>query len=78
MLMSSGFNLPNQYNSIKIFNEEQKRKKNTPQGAESEVEIPRVSPREQEWLKHILVAVDADPVLIRSAWKQPCHKVFFS
>ena len=45
--MSSGFNLPNQYDSIKIFSDGQKRRKNQ-QETESEDEPPRVSPSEQK------------------------------
>ena len=37
------FNLPNQYDSIKLFNDEQKKRRN-PQETESEDELPRVSP----------------------------------
>ena len=59
MSMPSGFNLPNQYDSIQIFNDEQKREKNNAQETESEDELPRVSPSEKEGLKHILVTVDA-------------------
>ena len=73
--MSSGFK-PNQYDSIKIFNDGQKKSKN-PQETESENEPPRVNPSEQEWLKHILVAVDVVPVLIRYAPKQRCFKGWF-
>ena len=47
------------------------------QDTESEDEIPRVSPSEQEGLKHILVSVDAVPVLIRYAWKQCCFEECF-
>ena len=49
--MPSGFNLPNQYDSIKIFNDGQKTEKTKPQETESEDELPRVSPSEQEGLK---------------------------
>ena len=76
--MSSGFNLPNQYDSIKIFNDGQKKRRTkNPQETESEDEPPRVSPSEQEWLKHILVAVDVVPVLIRYVPKQRCFKGWF-
>ena len=76
--MPSGFfYLPNQYDSIKIFNDGQKRKKNTPQETDSEMELHRESPSEQEWLKHILVALDAVPVSIRYAWKQRCFNDCF-
>ena len=67
--MPSGFNLPNQYNSIKIFNDGQKKNRKKTQETESKNELPRVSTSEQEGLKHILVAVDVVPVPIRYAWK---------
>ena len=56
-----------------IFNDGQRIEKK-PQTTESEDELPRLSPSEQEGLKHtfILVAVDAVPVLIRYAWKKRC------
>ena len=65
--------------SVKTINDGQKReKKKTPQETESKDELPRVSPSEQEGLKHILVSVDAVPVLIRYARKQHCFKGCFS
>ena len=76
--MPSGFNLPNQYDSIKLFNDGQKKRKKNPQETESEDELPRVRSSKQEGLKHILVAVDAVPVPIRYAWTQRCFKDFFS
>ena len=47
------------------------------QETESEDNLPRVGPSEQEELKHILVAIDAVPVSIRYAWKQRCIKGCF-
>ena len=54
-----------------------KKKRKKPQETKSEDELPRVSPSEQEGLKHILVSVDAVPVLIRYALKQRCFKGCF-
>ena len=48
--MPSGFNLPNQYDSIKIFNDGQKREKKHRKPEKSEDELPNVSPSEQEGL----------------------------
>ena len=59
--MPSGFNFPDQYDSIKHLTMDKKKRKN-PQETESEDELPRLSPSEQEGLKHILVALDAVPV----------------
>ena len=63
--------------SVKKINDGQKREKKTPQETESKDELPRVSPSEQEGLKHILVSVDAVPVLIRYTRKQRCFKGCF-
>ena len=60
----------------KQFNEKISKFK-TPQNTEkleSEDELPKISPSEQEGLKHILVAVDAVPVPIRYAWEHRCFK----
>ena len=77
--MPSGFNLPNQYDSVKYLTmDTKKEKKNTKQQkTDSEDELARVSPSEQNGLKYILVAVYAVPVLIRYAWKQCCFKGCF-
>ena len=55
---------------------DKKERKNT-QETESEDELPRVSPSEQEGLKNIQVAIDAVQVPIRYAWKQRCFKGCF-
>ena len=76
--MPSGFNLPNQYHdSLKKYLMMDKKREKTAKETESEDELPRVSPSEQEGLKHILVAIDAVPVPIRYAWKQRCFKGCF-
>ena len=41
------------------------KKGKTPQEVESEDELPRVHPSEQEGLKHRLIDFDAAPVLVR-------------
>ena len=64
--------------TVKIFYDKHKKEEeNNPQVTESEDEPPRVSPSEQEGLKHILVAVNVVPVLIRYAPKQRCFKGCF-
>ena len=61
---------------LKYVTMDKKNPKET-QETEFEDELSRVSPSEQEGLKHILVAVDGVPVLIRYAWKQFCFKGCF-
>ena len=68
------------YNNIKYLPMDTKKEKQTKkqqQKTESEDELARVSPSEQDGLKHILVAVYAVPALIRYAWKQCCFKGCF-
>ena len=69
--MFSGFNLPNQYDSIKYLtmDKRKKTKKTTTKN--------RVSPSEQERLKHILVAVDAFQYLLDMHGNSIVSKTFF-
>ena len=69
--MPSGFNLPNQYDSIKYLTMDKKERKNNAQETESEDKLPRVNPSEQGGLKHILVAVDAD-----QGWEGGYYDIF--
>ena len=71
--MSSGFNLSNQYDSVKIFNDAQNKKEENPQATESEGELSIVSPSKQEWLKPILVAVNVVPVCMEIALFQSLY-----
>ena len=75
--MSSGFNLTNQSQYIKIFNDGQKSEKKQHRKQESVDKPPRVSPGKQKGLKYILVAVDVVQVLVRYAPKQHCLPFFF-
>ena len=63
--MFPGFNLPNQYETMRVGKITMDKKEKSPQETESEDELPRLCPSKQEEWKHRLIEVDAVSVLLR-------------